>query len=176
MELHFGAALKGYIKIVRVLLDTGADVNATDGAKKTPLHFAATKGHVDVAKVLIQNGADVNCVDKYKSTALHYAVLYGNVDTAKVLLQNGADVNAVQKTKRRRYIAVWYRRDECVKLLLQNGVDVHVSRKTEDGIALRSSLWACEHCESVDSERRGRECCWETKMDSTSLGSSPWTC
>ena len=36
---------------MQVLLDRGADIEATDGISRTPLHMAATTGKVNVVKV-----------------------------------------------------------------------------------------------------------------------------
>ena len=58
------------------MIQNGADVNAVDKSKSTPLHDAALRGHVDVAKVLIQNGAHVNAVDQYNDTPLHRGSKY----------------------------------------------------------------------------------------------------
>jgi len=92
--------------VVKLLIQNGADVNAVNKKKETPLHDSAHGGHADVAKVLIQNGADVNAVDCEKSTALHAAIgdpmfflsNYG-ADVATLLIKNGVDVNAVNKDK-----------------------------------------------------------------------------
>lgn len=51
--LHW-AALKGYSKIVRLLLDHGADVNARDENEKTPLLLARNRA---IAKILQSHGA-----------------------------------------------------------------------------------------------------------------------
>jgi len=83
--------------VVQVLIQNGADVNATCREQSTPLHVASRKGHVDVVQCLIQNQADSNSRDDEKRTPLHYASLNGHYDVVKVLVQNGADVNAKDK-------------------------------------------------------------------------------
>ena len=46
------AATKGHTKIVRLLLDKGADVNAKDNSGNTALMLADREGHTDIAKLL----------------------------------------------------------------------------------------------------------------------------
>jgi ankyrin repeat protein len=57
----------------RLLIQHGADVNAPDVDKSTPLHLASKGGHVEFAQVLIEYGADVNAEGNYKWTPLHLA-------------------------------------------------------------------------------------------------------
>lgn len=55
-ELSWGALHKavfhGNIKIVKRLIEAGADVNLLTSDHDTPLHMAAWKNHADVAKSL----------------------------------------------------------------------------------------------------------------------------
>jgi len=59
--LHFSAH-RGYLDIVKLLLDAGADVNAEEGnySASTPLHWAASGGHLEVVKFLVENGAKLD--------------------------------------------------------------------------------------------------------------------
>uniref|UniRef100_A0A8C0U042 Protein phosphatase 1 regulatory subunit 27 n=1 Tax=Cyanistes caeruleus TaxID=156563 RepID=A0A8C0U042_CYACU len=45
------------LPLVRLLLDSGADVNARDAELWTPLHAAATCGHLGLVQLLLQRGA-----------------------------------------------------------------------------------------------------------------------
>ena len=54
--LH-GAAGKGHVDIVRMLLDANANVNKPRKDGTTALHYAAAGGHLDVVKLLLQRGA-----------------------------------------------------------------------------------------------------------------------
>jgi ankyrin repeat protein/L-ascorbate metabolism protein UlaG (beta-lactamase superfamily) len=54
--LHI-ATLKGVRDTVSLLVNGGYDINATDNAGKTPLHYAAQYGHKKIAEFLLQNGA-----------------------------------------------------------------------------------------------------------------------
>ena len=54
------AALFGQTKVVALLLEAEADVNAKNRDGSTPLHSAAFLGQYETAKLLLENGADVN--------------------------------------------------------------------------------------------------------------------
>jgi ankyrin repeat protein len=54
--LHF-AAIYGYGDVAEILIQSGLDVNAKDGAGKIPLYYAQKYGHKTVADPLIQAGA-----------------------------------------------------------------------------------------------------------------------
>lgn len=57
--LHL-AAKNGHADVVNALIQNGANVNAKDYFKSTPLLNAARNGHIDTVKVLIAKRADVN--------------------------------------------------------------------------------------------------------------------
>ena len=57
--LH-GAAAYGRIRVVKLLLAKGADVNKGNEGGERPLHYAARHGHIKVMKILLENGANVS--------------------------------------------------------------------------------------------------------------------
>ena len=70
--LHL-AAWQGHSKVVRVLIDSKADVDATHDDGWTPLHLAARQGHSEVVRVLIDSKADVDATHDDGWTPLHLA-------------------------------------------------------------------------------------------------------
>jgi uncharacterized protein len=72
--LHL-AAFFGQIGAVRLLLDSGADVNAVsqNSLANTPLHAATAGKHGDVALLLFTNGADSHAIDAGGYTPLQIA-------------------------------------------------------------------------------------------------------
>jgi ankyrin repeat protein len=92
------AASDGRKAIVELLIARGADVNATDSLRRTPLQLAAENTRVEVARVLLDHGAKVDRVGPEpgnKKTALHIACFKGDRAMARLLLEKKADVNTV---------------------------------------------------------------------------------
>ncbi|MBV9849495.1 MAG: ankyrin repeat domain-containing protein [Armatimonadetes bacterium] len=88
-----------YMAMVRLLLATGANVNARDDHGVTPLMLAASNGHPEAVQLLVAHGADVNVRDGAGRSALMYAITIAQASEAqtsltRLLLAHGADPNA----------------------------------------------------------------------------------
>lgn len=88
------AAWYGDADQVRLLIDTGADVNAGDKDERTALMFAARYGDADRVRLLIDAGADVNARDGDGRTALMRAAQRGRLENVEILVQSGASITA----------------------------------------------------------------------------------
>lgn len=53
---YSSAAKNGHLNILKILSAYGADFNAMDSKKNTPMHYAATYGYGAVCKYLGQRG------------------------------------------------------------------------------------------------------------------------
>lgn len=62
-----------------MLIEKGADVNATNKFWMSPLHFAAQNGTKKIASLLIKKGANINLQDKTGDTPLAIAIYYGTL-------------------------------------------------------------------------------------------------
>lgn len=93
----FYAACNESVEIVKLLITSGANVNADNKNGNTPLHCAATKGLAEVARLLIANGANVNASNRDGTIPLHNAAFAGagNPEVARLLIASGSNVNAV---------------------------------------------------------------------------------
>jgi hypothetical protein len=93
---------KGYISVVRLLLQAGANPQACP-LVLTPLMLAASLGHLDIVKLLLAWRADVNAVDtQHGRTVLHWACTNTGegrgADCVEVLVWAGCDVWIKAKT------------------------------------------------------------------------------
>ena len=90
------AASEGYLALLELTLDNGADLGGLDSYRGTALIRAAERGHADIVARLIRAGIAIDHVNRLGWTALHEAVLLGDgsaryVDTVRLLLAAGAD-------------------------------------------------------------------------------------
>jgi len=96
--LH-AAAGSGNLQTAELLLRVGADPNAFDGGKHTPLYTVgnecASAESAEVVRALVGAGARVDAHDGVTdATPLHMAARRGNAVVAKALLECGADRKA----------------------------------------------------------------------------------
>ncbi|XP_039286638.1 integrin-linked protein kinase isoform X2 [Nilaparvata lugens] len=94
--LHW-ASKKGHLKIVELLLQRGARVNATNRGDDTPLHLAAAHNHRDIVRLLLRNRADINFTNEHGNTPLHYACFWGCQPIAEDLIGHGAHASLANK-------------------------------------------------------------------------------
>lgn len=121
------ASSRGHLDVVKLLLESGANVNARVKDWGTALCSASHNGHLDVVKVLLESGADLNEEGELaEGPPLHVASLHGYLDIVKLLLESGADVNAqggvygtaLQAASHSGHL-------EITKQLLESGADVN---------------------------------------------------
>ncbi|XP_054166319.1 dentin sialophosphoprotein-like [Oppia nitens] len=93
--LHL-ATVNGNLKIIRSLIEAGANVNVQDGDGKTPIVKAIECQHEDLVQFFLCVGADTELADyETGNTPLHWALSMGAVRAAQYLLRNARhlDVN-----------------------------------------------------------------------------------
>lgn len=141
------AAASGSPDAVRALLDVGADVDAVDLMRRTPLHYS---GSAAVLRTLVAAGARQGALDGSGADALDSLVrtaagrpeaAAGSLDAARTLLLAGADINrrrhgGVSRVAR----AAFERHPKVVELLLGLGADAS-ARDELGGSALHAWAW-----------------------------------
>ncbi|KAI0272333.1 hypothetical protein BC834DRAFT_840668 [Gloeopeniophorella convolvens] len=92
--LYF-AALCGLPTILKLLLDSGADINSEGGKHQNVLLAAVSNGRLDAVRLLLDYGAEID-TGKYKGSALYMAIWKGDLSIIRLLLDRGANVNALR--------------------------------------------------------------------------------
>jgi len=134
------ASTHGYIRVVKGLLEAGADANGYCRGIYTALMHASQRGHEEVVDYLISHGANLD-INIWGETALTLAACYNHARVVKTLLHNGASFN------REHWWAITYATEygytDVVKLLLEHGVnpDSQVTDAFHD--ILSSALYSC---------------------------------
>ena len=70
--LHYSIQ-RGSKEIVEALIDSGANIDALDENKQSPIYETVILGQFDIFKLLIEKGADIYASDFEKRTVLHFA-------------------------------------------------------------------------------------------------------
>lgn len=127
----------GATRLIPILLQYGADINARCSAGITALHYAVMFNSTGAAARLLINfnggptysGLNVNARDYHGWTPLHYACHFGfrrrqadQADAVRILLDHGADIHARSYSEvTPLLLAVWCCNVPVVKMLLDRG-------------------------------------------------------
>jgi ankyrin repeat protein len=94
------ASASGHRDVVKLLLESDADVEARDATGHTALNWAALRSRNDVILQLVEHGADIDTRDNGGTTPLHYAVGTGNTELVDMLTARGADLETETKVNK----------------------------------------------------------------------------
>ena len=138
--LHL-AAMNGHIKVVDMLLASGAEVDAKDGGGWTPLMRAVANQRTNVVEHLLASKASVNISMGIGCTALHYAVMADNTNIAALLLSYKADVNAGSGSEYDPPPIHLARSTGMVELLLANHANIDARNHSGDTALSEAALF-----------------------------------
>jgi len=143
LELKQNCPIPGdrdHVKAVSDILDHGAEINAVDRSRRTPLIVASALGYTDLAELLIDRGADIYATDNLQISVLHKAVNSGCETVLRLLLVrcHGSDrrpdkfINAKDLRRGETALHVAARTDcSCIlDQLLKHGVDINAKDST----------------------------------------------
>ena len=149
------AAANGHTKVVKLLLDARANINAVNRKKHSAVWWAASEEHVEALALLKEQGADVKktiaqaakydqvevlknllavgvkantICNKKGASALQVGARYGNLDVVKLFLKKGIDINAQESGGKHTALmrASAFGKKLTVKYLLKKGADTHL--------------------------------------------------
>ena len=121
------ASCFGHLRIMRVLLEHGANVNHLNIEGETALHLSVAHNKIDATRLLLEHGADPNIQKISGWVALHRASFNYDVDHIRVLIENGATVDLrddMGRTPLHVCVSAAARKDgdvDVARLLLESG-------------------------------------------------------
>lgn len=122
------ASFLGLEDAVRLLLDSGVDINAHGGLYGTALIAAASQGHLAIVKILLNHNAHVDAEGGWTFfTALQAASYFGYNMIAELLLDNGAQADRRREDDDTAIaLACEAGHGSIVELLISRGSDVNL--------------------------------------------------
>ena len=118
---------KDSVRVARLLLERGADVDMQDKDHDSPLHSASHNGKLEIVRVLLNHGAIANATNDWDETPLHhlsqgeYESQADGARIAQFLLDRGVDVNVQDKNGvTPLHLASWCGRLEIARLLVEH--------------------------------------------------------
>ena len=122
------ASSAGFLEICEMLLDLGADVNALDAKRWTPLMYATWASQELVVRLLLQHRADPSIQDRLElASPLHAAAGMGKTSIVNLLLTTShpPDINSTfELGETPAGLASTYGYHEVVELLIANWADI----------------------------------------------------
>ncbi|WP_173425793.1 ankyrin repeat domain-containing protein [Brachyspira hyodysenteriae] len=140
----------------KLLIENGADVNATNNSGVAPATILA--GSVpEVVKLLKDNGADLDTKFADDDPPIAIAASVGNLEIVKALVENGADVNYYPNDM--NYTAIYHAIDqgcyEVAEYLFKNGVDLNIELKPSNvyGGVIKERYNLLEYAEAMQDKK-----------------------
>ena len=127
------ASRKGDLEKVRLIIESGVDVNAQGAHGNTALVSSFAFGdHLDLVRYLISLGADVDYTGMEEGSPLMLAAFAGKTEHMKLFIAAGADVNLSMPVggETALHDAAVQGHTDAVELLIAAGADVNRTTKS----------------------------------------------
>jgi cytohesin len=140
-------AIKNRKEIAELLISKGADVNASDQRRLTPLHDAVKYGFEDICRILIASGSNVN--SSHGGSPLGAAIGSDYPRIAELLISNGAVID-----RDALCVAANSNSSKVAKLLISKGANINeicINGDTPIHIAAKGGMHAARggHIETL---------------------------
>lgn len=112
-------------EIIKLLISSGADINAYEFDGWTPLFYAIEQGNLEAVELLLSSGANINVQDDRGRTPLLYAIDEGKLEIVELLIKSGANIEIPSKDRMTPLmLAFWNGHTEILNLLLRDKASI----------------------------------------------------
>jgi ankyrin repeat protein len=134
--LHW-AVFERDIKLITILIDAGADLNAKDYRNETPLlQYTIRAGQVydnSIPKILIEAGANLDMQNERGDTSLHLAIKRGNRKLSKMLIESGANLDVQNNSNYTPlHLAILEEMSDLAKEIIESGANLDLQDEFGD--------------------------------------------
>ncbi|ELT90127.1 hypothetical protein CAPTEDRAFT_184913 [Capitella teleta] len=155
-SLHVAAA-KGYMNVMNILIQAGADIDAKDFDGWTPLHAAAHWGQKEACKLLVQNFCNMEVKNQVGQTAIDIAdsdtePLLKELKKEQASLKKDRDENSLQNDNATRNVPPLKRRSSVTRMSVKQKDKVVQETAKDERESLRQ---AHQMVEEKDEDRSG---------------------
>ena len=119
------------VEIADLLLGAGADANAANDFRMTPLSEACTNGNAGLVRLLLKSGANPNSAIATGETPLMTCAKSGAADAVRMLVEYGATVNAKEPSENQTALmwAAAERHPDVMRALIEAHADLQANTK-----------------------------------------------
>lgn len=122
------------LRLVRLLLRYGADMNEVNGSGYTPLHSATEARNVAIVQLLLDKGANIEATCNKGYTPMLLAADSGLKYLLQIFLTKGANIKAQTKDHHSAlHLALPFRNKAIVQLLIDHGADIQQACRCHPG-------------------------------------------
>ncbi|CAL1535973.1 unnamed protein product [Lymnaea stagnalis] len=116
------AAFQGETKILKQLIEKGADLSKADHKGRQTAHLAASRNQVNALRILFDSGIDLDHQCSAGKTLLHHAAEHGGLDTVKFLVERDCDLTLCDHSSNlAAHVAARHDNLNCLKFLVKQG-------------------------------------------------------
>lgn len=121
------ATYNKHCKVLKFLIQNGADVNAENSRGMSALHVAVQYNSIKALKILMRHEINLYKENNYGDSALQMALKLNFIKTVEILVKGGCNINHVFATDGSYpiYMAICTKNLELVKKLVELGADVN---------------------------------------------------
>ena len=131
------ACTRNHLQCLRLLINSGADIDATDSQNRSTLYHCANGGNSEALCLLAEQGAKVGGWSSHANDPLNAAAFEGHLACVQALVSAGALIAAARKNDFSPLNdAVQNGHEEIVQYLLQKGVSANAESAPNGGMAL----------------------------------------
>ena len=143
------ACYKGWLDVVKIIIDRNANLNIKGDNGLTPLMVACQKSDEDIVRLLLNKGANPNIKDNKKHSVLNFACSGLNINIIRLLLDKGANPNIKCGSKNcTQLVYMCCGKEEypyIVNLLLKKGANINI----KDDNQYTPLMYACKNGHSL---------------------------